>query len=135
MFAFMRKPTVAYEQVNLNTSVQEADPHRLILILFEGAIAAINSAKFFIEDGNTAAKGVAISKAIDIINNGLKASLDYEQGGELAERLGALYEYMSSRLLWANLKNDVAVLNEILGLINEIHEAWLQIAPNKQQGG
>lgn len=133
MFATMGKPTAAYAQVSLDTSVEGADPHRLILILFDGASAALNSAKFFMQDNNIPAKGAAISKAIDIITNGLLASLDVEAGGELGERLAALYEYMSSRLLWANLKNDLVVLEEVRGLLEEIHDAWRQIEPNKQQ--
>lgn len=85
------------------------------------------------ENGNIAAKGTAISKAIDIISNGLAASLDIEKGGELAERLAALYEYMSSRLLWANLKNDLSALDEVATLLSEIQDAWRQIVPNAQQ--
>ena len=130
MFASLGKPTAAYEQVSLTTSVESADPHRLILMLFEGATVALNSAKFLIQDGNIPAKGAAISKAIDIITNGLQVSLDMKEGGELAERLSALYEYMSSRLLWANLKNDVVAIDEVLMLLGEIHDAWRQIAPD-----
>lgn len=131
----MGRPAAAYEQVSLSTSIESADPHRLILLLFEGATAALNSAKFFMQDGNIPAKGAAISKAIDIITNGLQASLDLEQGGELAERLSALYEYMTSRLLWSNMKSDIAALDEVLMLLGEIHDAWKQIAPNKQALG
>lgn len=129
----MRRPTAAYEQVSLSTSIESADPHRLILLLFEGATAALNSAKFSMQDGNIPAKGTALSKAIDIITNGLQASLNAEQGGELAERLAALYEYMSARLLWANMKNDMAAVDEVLALLGEIHDAWRQIAPDKQK--
>ncbi|HJW24569.1 MAG TPA: flagellar export chaperone FliS [Rhodocyclaceae bacterium] len=131
----MGRATAAYEQVSLTTSIESADPHRLILLLFEGATAALNSAKFLMQDGNIPGKGAAISKAIDIITNGLQASLNAEQGGELAERLAALYEYMSNRLLWANMKNDSSALDEVLMLLGEIHDAWRQIAPNKQQHG
>ena len=76
---------------------------------------------------HVAEKGAAISKAIDIVTNGLKASLNTEQGGELAERLAALYEYISLRLLWANLKNDVAALDEAAQLLGELQSAWGQI--------
>lgn len=124
----------AYQQVSLETSVQEAEPHALILMLFDAASAAINTARFAMQDGNIPLKGNSISKAIDIITNGLKASLDPTQGGELAERLAALYEYMSDRLLWSNLKNDMAALEEVQSLLGEIHEAWRQIDPKKQQG-
>ena len=77
--------------------------------------------------GDTARKGEAISKAINIITNGLKASLDQEAGGELAGKLGALYDYMSARLLYANLHNQPAVLDEISHLLAELKGAWGQI--------
>lgn len=135
MFSSMSKPTTAYRQVSLDASIQEADPHRLILMLFEGATAALTTARFAMQDGNIAAKGVAISKAIDIITNGLGASLDTERGGDLAVQLSALYDYMASRLLWANMKNDLAVLDEVHALIADIHDAWKQIDPAKSQTG
>lgn len=133
MFPFVGKPISAYEQVSIGTSVNEADPHQLILMLFEGASAALKTARFAMQDGNIPLKGSSISKAIDIIANGLSASLDENKGGDLAHQLGALYEYMVSRLLWANLKNDLAVLTEVEALLSEIHDAWRQIDPAKLQ--
>ena len=133
MFSMAGKPTAAYQQVGLDSSVEGADPHRLILLLFDGAAAALNTAKFNMQENNIPAKGAAISKAIDIITNGLQASLDTEAGGDLAERLSALYEYMTARLLWANLKNDAVALDEVRGLLEEIHEAWRLIDPKKTQ--
>ena len=84
------------------------------------------------EGNQIEARGSAISKAIDIITNGLKASLDLEQGGSLAEQLGGLYEYMTVRLLHANLKNDKTILDEVLMLLEEIHSAWRQIPPEER---
>ena len=84
-------------------------------------------------EGNISLKGSHISRAIDLISNGLKASLDMESGGELAERLAALYDYMAQRLLWANLKNETAPLDEVLNLLNELRGAWAEIAPSKQE--
>ena len=132
MFGSPRNPTAAYASVSLETSVASADPHKLILLLFQGAEAAISSAKLHISFGNIPEKGRAISQAIDIITNGLKASLDFEAGGDLSEKLGALYDYMAQRLLHANLKSDPAALDEVLGLLNELHGAWAQIAPGAQ---
>lgn len=77
--------------------------------------------------GDIAQKGTAITKAIDIILNGLRASLDLEAGGNLAQNLYALYDYMARRLLHANINNDGAALDEVLGLLNEIHSAWIAI--------
>lgn len=122
-----RNPIAAYATVGVETSVESASPHKLILLLFEGAKAAILAAKLQMSNGEIAAKGASISKAIDIINNGLKASLDLEAGGSLALQLQALYEYMSDRLLFANLKNEPAALDEVLGLLAQIHSAWEEI--------
>jgi flagellar secretion chaperone FliS len=122
----------AYRQIAVETSVPSADPHTLILLLFEGAEAALHLAKGKMQEKDIPAKGKAISQAIQIVSDGLRASLDIEAGGEMAERLAALYDYVVARLLWANLKNDVAALDECLHLLSEIHSAWSQIAPAKQ---
>lgn len=122
----------AYKQIAIQTSVPSADPHALILLLFEGAEAAIHLAKGKMLEKDIPAKGKALSQAIQIITDGLRASLDVEAGGEIAERLGALYDYIASRLVWANLKNDQAALDECLNLLGEIHSAWIEIAPGKQ---
>ena len=122
----------AYTKISVETSVASADPHTLILLLFDGAEAAIRLAKNKLAENDVAAKGKAISQAIQIVGEGLAASLDVKAGGELAERLAALYEYIAARLLWANLKNDEAAMDECLNLLGEIHSAWAQIAPDQQ---
>ena len=132
MFGMMRNPAESYAKVGVDAAVETADPHRLILMLFDGATVAISLARIHMENGQIADKGAAISKAIDLITNGLAASLDKEAGGELAERLAALYEYMAQRLLFANLKNSVAALDEVSELLNALRDAWAQI-PNTQQ--
>ena len=121
MFGSSHNPAKAYAALSIDSAVQSADPHRLILLLFEGTENALAMAKLHSEQGNAAGRGAAISKGIDIISNGLKASLDIQQGGELAERLAALYDYMVTRLLWANLKNDIPTLVEVQTLLAEIH--------------
>ncbi|WP_205201960.1 flagellar export chaperone FliS [Azonexus hydrophilus] len=126
-------PAGVYAELGRDSDVRSADPHRLIVLLFEGAESAIAIARVHAEQGNHGERGTHISKAIDIISNGLKASLDIQQGGELAERLAALYDYMVSRLLWANIKNDIPTMDEVHGLLSEIHDAWNQIEPGKQQ--
>jgi len=133
MFGSPRSPAAAYASVGIETSVPTADPHKLILLLFEGAKAAISAAKLNMELGNIAEKGRLISNAIDIITNGLRASLDFEKGGDLSIKLAALYDYMAQRLLWANLKNDPASLDEVMHLLSEIHSAWVEIAPGSAQ--
>lgn len=133
MFGTPRSPAAAYASVGVETSVPTADPHKLILLLFEGARTAVSTAKLHMTQGNIPEKGRLISNAIDIITNGLKASLDFDAGGDLSLKLGALYDYMAERLLWANLKNDTATLDEVIKLLNELHGAWAQIAPGSQQ--
>jgi len=114
-----------YAQVSAQTGVEAAatDPHRLIQMLMEGALEKIAVAKGFMENNNIAEKGRHISWAISIID-GLRLSLDKEKGGEIAENLDALYEYMTHRLVEANLHNDPAFLTEVASLLNEIKSGW-----------
>lgn len=132
MFGMMRSPAESYAKVGVDAAVETSDPHRLVLMLFDGAIAAVSLARIHMEAGQIPQKGAAISKAIDLVSNGLQASLDMESGGDLAERLAALYEYMTQRLLFANLKNSVAALDEVGELLASLRDAWAQIAPNEQ---
>lgn len=127
MYSAARKAADAYSQVGVETGVAAADPHKLILMLFDGTLAAISNARLAMSRKEIAAKGAAISKAIAIVDGGLKASLDVSAGGVLAERLSALYEYMLQRLLAANLRNDTAILDEVTRLLNELRGAWAQI--------
>jgi flagellar protein FliS len=120
----------AYSQISLDAKVASASPHLLITMLFDGAIAAIARAKFHmgskaVED--IAEKGSSISRAIAIIDDGLKASLNVDAGGELANNLLALYEYMSYRLIQANLNNDEEILNEVSMRLTELRDAWESI--------
>lgn len=133
MFGNPSTPLAAYKQVSLDSTVTEADPHRLILMLFEGASLACTQARLAMQEGRIPDKGAAISKAINIIDNGLLASLNPEQGGTLATQLASLYEYISNRLLWANLKNDLSALDEAQRLLDEIFDAWRQIGPQAAQ--
>lgn len=132
MFGMSRSPTATYAQVSQDVAAETADPHALILMLFEGARTAITIARRHMEQNEIPEKGAAISKAIDIVNNGLRVSLDMENGGDLAERLAALYEYISQRLLWGNLKNDLAALDEANQLLGELQSAWAMISPAAQ---
>ena len=132
MFGMSRSPTATYAQVSQDVAAETAEPHALILMLFEGARTAITIARRHMEQNEIPEKGAAISKAIDIVNNGLRVSLDMENGGDLAERLAALYEYISQRLLWGNLKNDLAALDEANQLLGELQSAWALISPAAQ---
>lgn len=125
----MRKVLNAYGKQDLKAQVEAASPHRLILMLFDGAIKSCNLAKVHMQNRAIADKGMAISKAIAIIQEGLRLSLDHEEGGELAANLDALYEYMGRQLLWANLHNDSGRLDEVIGLLVGLKESWAQIDP------
>ena len=127
MFGSRSNPASAYSKVGLETSVQSASPHQLIVLLFEGARQAVVIARASMDSGDTAQKGSSITKAIDIILNGLRSSLDLEAGGDLAQNLYALYDYMARRLLHANIHNDRAARDEVLSLLSEIHGAWVAI--------
>lgn len=123
-----------YANVGLESGVAAADPHKLILLLYQGALLAIASAKNQILRKEISAKGQSISKAIAIIDQGLKASLDKNAGGELAQNLSALYDYMNQRLLIANLKNDLTALDEVSGLLTDLKGAWEEIRPEVLSG-
>lgn len=117
-----------YAKVGLETSVAAADPHRLILMLFDGALLAIATAGNALREGRVAERGRAISRAINIVASGLRASLNFSAGDELPNRLAALYDYMITRLAHANLHNDPAALQEVSRLLTEIKSAWEEIA-------
>lgn len=116
-----------YAKVGMETGVSFADSHKLILMLYEGAIMAISNAILHMERNDIGRKGASISHAISIIDSGLKASLDLESGGEIARNLLTLYEYMSHRLLLANLNNDKAGLEEVSKLLTDLKGAWEEI--------
>ncbi len=129
MFGSSPNGAKAYATVGVETGVVAASPHKLVVMLFEGALVAISSAIQHMQSGDIARKGEAISKAITIIESGLRASLDKKVGGEVALNLDALYEYMSSRLVIANLKNQQSVLEEVYQLLKGLKDAWESIAP------
>lgn len=112
-----------YQRINTQTSITDADPHRLIQLLINGALERINMAKAQMTARNYEGKARLINKTIDIVNS-LREFLDLEQGKELAERLNSLYEYMSRTLLEASLKNDVEKLDEVAYLLRQVKEAW-----------
>jgi flagellar protein FliS len=118
-----------YHKVGVESGVAAADPHQLILMLYQGALLAIVNAKNGMLRKDIPVKGAAVSQAILIIDDGLKASLNKDVGGELAHNLAALYDYMTNRLLTANLKNDVAALDEVSRLLNDLKGAWEIIRP------
>jgi flagellar protein FliS len=119
----------AYTAVSLDSEIVGATPHQLIVLLYDGAINAMKRAEIYFQSGNIARRGEMISRAINIIDNGLRAGLDHEKGGKIAEELESLYEYISRTLLEANLNKSGENLPHLISLMTEMSETWQLIAP------
>lgn len=117
----------AYAKIGVESSVMSANQQQLITLLFDGAISALVRARLFMQDNNIQGKGNSISKAINIIEGGLKQGLDEQSGDDLTDNLLGLYSYMVRRLVQANLRNDVEALEEVEGLLRNIADAWKEV--------
>lgn len=120
----VKRTLASYTQVGVETGVLNASPERLITLLFDGATNTIGQAREYLAQGNTAARGQAISKAINIVQNGLRTGLSMEAGGELALNLADLYDYIVRLLLEANLNADDSKLELAHTLLSNIADAW-----------
>lgn len=114
----------SYTDIGLETQVLSASPERLITLLFNGARAAIAQARLHLEAGRVAERGAAISKAIRIVDEGLKMGLDRDAGGDIAANLANLYDYVVRELLQANLRADPQPLESADRLLAELAQAW-----------
>ena len=123
----------AYSTVSLESEVSGATPHQLIVLLYDGAINAMKRAEIYFQSGNIARRGEMISRAINIIDNGLRMGLDHEKGGQIAEELESLYEYVSRMLLEANLTKSAEKLPHLISLMTEMSETWQSIGPQQTQ--
>ena len=121
-----------YNQVNRVSGVTDADPHRLVQMLLEGALGKIAVAKGLISRQDIRRKGEVIGQAISIIA-GLRSSLNKEAGGEIAWNLDRLYEYIQGLLLKANLNNEIALLDESASLLKDIKAGWDAIPPEMRK--
>ena len=121
---YAAKGTQAYAQIGVESAVMSASQQQLVTMLFDGVLSAVVRARLFMQDNNQQGKGVSLSKAINIIENGLRVSLDEESKDELTQNLIALYSYMVRRLLQANLRNDVSAVEEVEALMRNIADAW-----------
>lgn len=130
MFQTLSNPRAAYEKVGLDMRVETADPHKLILMLFDGALLAVTSASAHLANGDKMAMSQSILKASSIIAQGLRDSVDLTEGGEIAQRLVALYDYIGVRLQFANIKCDASILDEVTRLLKELRSAWDEIGSN-----
>ncbi len=123
-------PIASYKQIDAESDIRGADPIRLITLLFDGAEAALATAQSQLAANDLRGKSESLTKAMTIIIEGLSASLSTEKGGELAERLKALYSYMVSRLIHANIHKDAAAIAEVQQLLGEISGAWRELRVN-----
>lgn len=117
----------AYKRVGAQTSIEGASPHQVICLLFEALVQSLNLARGSLARGDIDGKGQSIGKAVRILEEGLKAALDIESGGELAINLRGVYNYSILRLTTANLKNDITLIEEVTQLIVPVFDAWKSI--------
>lgn len=118
-----------YANVKVQSSVEDASPHRLIQMLFEGVLERIAQAKGAMLQKQVARKGELIGKAVAIVG-GLQGSLSDSEGGHLAANLESLYDYVIRRLIQANHENKPEYLDECGRLLSEIKQAWDAIGPD-----
>lgn len=117
----------AYKRVAVDTALDAASPHQLVVMLFDELLRSLECARRAMAQGNVTDKVKHIGKALRIVEEGLRAPLNLAAGGELAANLHALYEYCSHKLVVANARNDAALLQEVVTLIAPIAESWKQI--------
>ena len=117
----------AYRSTSAHAGVAAADPHRLVVMLMDGALERIAAARGLMQHGGGGAeKAQLLHRAVAIIDE-LRNSLNFKAGGELSQNLDSLYEYMCTRLMQANASNKPESLDEVARLLNEIRSAWLQL--------
>lgn len=121
----------AYKRVAVQTSIDGASPHQLISLLYEALLESLGKARAAVERGDVEVKGKEIGRSVRLIEEGLKASLNDDMGGELAVNLRGVYNYSILRLTEANLKNDGALIDEVSKLIATVSDAWKSISPSQ----
>ncbi len=121
----------SYKSVAVDSGVRSSDPHQLVLMLYDGALEAIAQGQSHLKNKRVPEKCAAIGKALRVVDEGLKASLDRKVGGAIAEQLFSLYEYITLRLLQGNLRNDERALEEARTLLADLRSAWAQIGAQR----
>ena len=117
----------AYRQMGLETGIAGASPHQLVMMLFDAFTDSVNQARGGMRGRHVEQKCQAISRALRIVNEGLREGLNLREGGKLAADLNDLYGYVTRRLMQASISNDEAVLDECQSLIAPLREAWAAI--------
>ncbi|HEX5806769.1 MAG TPA: flagellar export chaperone FliS [Macromonas sp.] len=123
------KAASAYKNVGLQTRAVQHDQYQLVVMMFEGALENLNRARGAMEQGQVVAKIEHITKAIRIVQEGLRTSLDLENGSDLAANLANLYDYCVMRMTQANASNNVGMLLEVSGLLQQVADAWKELRP------
>ncbi|MDB4150693.1 flagellar export chaperone FliS [Pseudomonadales bacterium] len=118
-----KDPMAGYKMVDQVGRVDYANQVELVQMLFSALLDSMSEADGHIQRGSEDLKCASIARAVKIVQ-GLRITLDHERGGELARNLDALYEYVSRRLMQANMHNDVESLREVRGLMADISSAW-----------
>jgi flagellar secretion chaperone FliS len=131
MFAPFKSQASAYSNIHVETGVTTADPHALVGMLLDGAIDAIGRGIGALERGDIPAKCKAVTHAVRIVDEGLKAALDKKSGGAVAATLDDLYACVLFRLTEANLKNDAQLLCDCIELLAPMRDAWNAIKPQR----
>jgi len=126
MNAYARNNLAAYQSAAAHGGVAASDPHRLIVMLMDGALERIATARGCMQRGETAEKVRLLNRTVSIVAE-LRGSLDMSAGGQIAANLGDLYDYMNRRLLSALANNQPEVLDEVSTLLNELRGAWAAI--------
>jgi len=129
----LQRATKAYSRIGIQTRASEHDPHSLALLMFEGVLESVTGAQGALVSGDVVAKVRHIDRAVRILHEGLRTSLDLENGGEIAKNLAYLYDYCVLQLTLANAKNDPELLNEVAGLLKPVAEAWQSIGHDQSQ--
>ena len=133
--ALRRQSAGLYQQVGVESQLAHASPHALVAMLFEGFMEALAQARGAMQQRDAAAKGVAIGRAVRIIEEGLRGGLDVRAGGPLARDLHDLYAYITHRLTLANLRNDEDAVAECQRLMQPLRDAWAAIGRETEATG
>ena len=115
----------AYKELSAHTSISEASPIELIILMYRSVLDHLKLAQQAIESGKESADHV--SKCLDLIQKGLVAALDYEKGGEIAKNLGSLYDWAIREILTARLKNSPETLTAVIEVFRNIESAWVEV--------
>jgi flagellar protein FliS len=133
MTPYSRNKLAQYQSVSAHGGVADADPHTLVLMLLDGALERMSTARGCIERGEIVRKVKLLNSCVGLIAE-LRGSLNVEKGGALAQNLSDLYEYIMRRLLLANANSDANLLSEVISLLAEIRGAWIAIGPEVRPG-